>query len=134
MTNEQTSKLQSILKVAHAKKQAGEKVPASDLLHYAKSRQAKKACATASASLYCRLAESMRKTAEAEKKESLKSESSKSESSKAETSKPTSQGTSPSPATDQGASPGFDWKSVSQTLQPYAAPLSLVLAREHWNH
>ena len=137
MTHERTSKLQAILKVAHAKKQAGAKVPVSALLHYAKSRQAKKACATAPPSLYCRLAASMKKTAEAEKKESPKSEpskpeSSKSESLKSERSKPaspkpmTSQTNPPSPFTaGQGASPGFDWQSILKTLQPYAAPTAV---------
>jgi len=132
MTNERTSKLQAILKVANVKKHAGAKVPVSDLLHYAKSRRAKKACATAPLSLYCRLAASMKKTAEAEKKESPKSEASKPEASKPVAPKPTasksttSQTNPPPPSTaGQGASPGFDWQSVLKTLQPYAVPTAI---------
>ena len=143
MTDRRTSKLQAILNVANAKKQAEVKVPVSELLHHAKSRLAKKACATAPPSLYCRLAASMEKTAEAEKKESPKSEPSKPESPKSEPPKPASpkptaapkattpkpmayQADSPSPSTaGQGASPGFDWQSVLKTLQPYAAPTAV---------
>ena len=136
MTDRRTSKIQAILKVANAKKQAVVKVPVSELLHYAKSRQAKKACAAAPPSLYCRLAASMKKTAEAEKKESPKSEVSKPESlkseySKTETSKPASpkpmtpQTGPPLSATGQGTSPGFDWQSILKTLQPYAAPTAV---------
>ena len=122
MDTKRTSKLQTILKVANAEKQAGAKVPVSELLHYAKSRQTKKACATAPPSLYCRLAASMQKTAEAEKKESPKSEASKPASPKSTT----LQTAPPPPSTaGQETSPGFDWQSVLQTLQPYAAPTAV---------
>ena len=131
MTNERTSKLQAILKVANVKKQAVAKVPVGELLHYAQSRQAKKACAAAPPSLYCRLTASMKKTAEAEKKESPKSEASKPESPKPAAPKPTapksttSQTGPPPPATGQGTAQGFDWQSILQTLQPYAAPIAI---------
>ena len=136
MDNKRASKLQAILKVANVKKQAVAKVPVCELLQHAKARQAKKACATAPPSLYCRLAASMNKTAEADKDElpkadASKPEASKSESSKSETSKPASpkpttpQNTTPHNTTGQGASPGFDWQSVLKTLQPYAVPATI---------
>jgi hypothetical protein len=144
MDNKRTSKLQAILKVANAKKQVVAKIPVNQLLQHAKACQAKKACAATPPSLYCRLAASMKKTAEEEKKETPKSEPSKSESSKAETTKPIApkpavvapkpaapkptipQAATPPPATaGQGASPSFDWQSVLKTLQPYAAPAAI---------
>jgi hypothetical protein len=146
MDSKRTSKLETLLKVAHAKKQAGIKVPIAELLKCAKLRQAKKASAITPPSLYCRLAASMAKTAEqeTEKTESPKTENPKSESSKSESPKSSSTpakpaapkpspsptttpkpATSPTPTAGQGALPGFDWQSVLKNLQHYAAPTAV---------
>jgi len=136
MSSEHTSKIQAILKVAHAKKQAAPKVPLAQLLQFAKSRRVKKANATPP-SLYCRLAASMAKTAEQEEKgEATKAETSKPESSKSEPAKPTettpksatpkpTTHAAPKPATCQDTSRGFDLQSILSTIQPYAAPTAV---------